>query len=292
MSTELNRLQETLLSCPVCASTQNLLRCARCKIVVYCSKEHQKLDWKRHKSYCKYANNRHNNSNLTQQLPVEGSSEREILIANTEDLFTEPQKPTIKTDKTLVCAKTAMPISSENIVHPRKSSVKDFTEVELKRVPTTTGEPFGEAPFHHNIQIQDDILEEMCQNVVKDLTDYGLCVLDNFLGLEKGKSVLDEVISMNTQGVFRDGQLVTTKSNSNKSDLKTIRGDQICWVDGKETHCRSIGDLITKVDLLIMRANRMVNNGKLDQYIINGRTKVSRQSLYRHRSFIKITHFC
>lgn len=288
MSTELNRIEETsILCCKVCSSTKNLLRCARCKITLYCSKEHQKLDWKRHKMYCKqddckYANNRLNVNNTTNQLPVEGSSKRELLIANSEHFFIEPQKPTINTDKTLVCAKTAMPITSENIVHPRKSSVKDFTEVALKSsLPTTSGGQTGEALFLQNLQIQHDIPEYMYESVIKDLNDYGVCVVEHFLDYELAKCVLDEVLLMHSKGIFRDGQLVTTKCNSNKSDLKIIRGDQVCWVDGNEGYCNNIHHLISKVDLLIMTVNRMVNNGKLGQYIINSRTKVTSKNLIK-----------
>ncbi|KAK9703157.1 2OG-Fe(II) oxygenase superfamily [Popillia japonica] len=74
----------------------------------------------------------------------------------------------------------------------------------------------------------------------------------------------------NTKGVFKDGQLV---SNKGRKDLKTIRGDRITWIDGREAFCKNIGSLISQVDAVIIRANKMLNNGKLGQYNINGRTK-------------------
>lgn len=45
------------VECVVCGCREKLLRCSRCKSVVYCTKEHQKLDWKRHKIQCNEINN-------------------------------------------------------------------------------------------------------------------------------------------------------------------------------------------------------------------------------------------
>lgn len=36
-----------------CDKTDKLLRCSACKLIRYCSSEHQKLDWARHKVECK-----------------------------------------------------------------------------------------------------------------------------------------------------------------------------------------------------------------------------------------------
>lgn len=154
-----------------------------------------------------------------------------------------------------------MPISSENVIHPRKAGLRDFPENEAALPP----------PFLH--KNHEDVIEEMCRNVIRDMDAYGVCVVDNFLGEERGKAVLGEVIDMHTKGVFRDGQLVS--STGREGDLKTIRGDQIAWIDGREKSCKHIGQLISQVDAVIMRANKMGNNGKLERYNINGRTKVS-----------------
>lgn len=46
-------------------------------------------------------------------------------------------------------------------------------------------------------------LEEMCNNLVRDMNEYGVCVLDNFIGQEKGLRVLQEVESAASAGYFK-----------------------------------------------------------------------------------------
>ncbi|XP_027851534.1 prolyl hydroxylase EGLN3 isoform X1 [Aphis gossypii] len=111
---------------------------------------------------------------------------------------------------------------------------------------------------------------DLCRNIIRDMDLYGVCVLDNFLGYQRGMTVLDEVLNLYNMGVFKDGQLVRNKASNN---LKTIRGDQIIWVDGREDSCKQIGQLISDVDAVVMGSNKMNDNGKLGNYTINGRTK-------------------
>lgn len=39
--------------CAVCGKTDGLMACSRCKTTMYCSAQHQREDWKRHKPLCK-----------------------------------------------------------------------------------------------------------------------------------------------------------------------------------------------------------------------------------------------
>lgn len=277
-------------TCEVCNQTENLLRCSRCKSIYYCSKAHQKQDWRKHKLCCQKADDpvvqvkcekNYVNTVKTQNtsaIPNEGSSENEILSSRTEHLspnlalnFGDEKSAT---EKTLRPAHSAMPVSGENItiVQPRQSNAKDFPEISL---------PPSYPPFLH--RNQDSVIEEMCRNVIMDMDAYGVCVVDNFLGEDRGKAVLTEVLHMYTQGNFKDGQLVS--STGRRGDLKTIRGDQIMWVDGRERYCKNIGYLISQVDAVIMRANKMMNNGKLGNYNINGRTKVMIRELLKYHVF-------
>lgn len=91
-------------------------------------------------------------------------------------------------------------------------------------------------------------LEEMCSNLIRDMNEYGVCVLDNFIGQEKGLRVLQEVKSMYSAGYFKEGQLVTSKD---KTSNKNIRGDKIMWIDGKETGVSNVKFLMNQVTLNI-----------------------------------------
>lgn len=39
--------------CAVCGNSDKLLRCSKCRNILYCSRDHQRLDWERHRKPCK-----------------------------------------------------------------------------------------------------------------------------------------------------------------------------------------------------------------------------------------------
>ncbi|XP_077192784.1 prolyl hydroxylase EGLN3-like isoform X3 [Paroedura picta] len=100
--------------------------------------------------------------------------------------------------------------------------------------------------------------------VVPCLGCYGICVKDGFLGEALGAQILAEVVGLHQGGKLRDGQLVSARTVPSRS----IRGDQIAWVEGREVGCRAIGALMARVDELILHCA-----GKLGGYDITGRTK-------------------
>ncbi|XP_038122837.1 egl nine homolog 1 isoform X1 [Culex quinquefasciatus] len=135
------------------------------------------------------------------------------------------------------------------------------------------GTTAGSGPVSQDAELADleqESLDEACRNLIRDMNEYGVCVLDNFLGQDRGVKVLQEVTGMYSSGVFRDGQLV---SNRGRKNLRHIRGDKITWIEGKEPGCSNIGYLINRVDAVITNCKRMKNNGKLGQYNIRERTR-------------------
>lgn len=52
--------------------TSSLLQCSNCKLVSYCGQEHQKADWKKHKSFCIAVNSIVREKNLSHLLDISG----------------------------------------------------------------------------------------------------------------------------------------------------------------------------------------------------------------------------
>ena len=101
--------------------------------------------------------------------------------------------------------------------------------------------------------------------VVKCLSEYGVCVLDRFLGDAKGELILDEVKRLHSEGIFQDGQLV-----SKTGPKQTIRGDQITWVERGDEGKDQTSFLISRLDCLLMACSERFRRIEL-----GGRTKVS-----------------
>ncbi|KAK7149055.1 hypothetical protein R3I93_013151 [Phoxinus phoxinus] len=64
--------------CELCGKMENLLKCGRCRISFYCSKDHQKQHWKKHKLTCREAENTK-------------------IVAQTPHLLEKPADPTLFT---------------------------------------------------------------------------------------------------------------------------------------------------------------------------------------------------
>ncbi|KAJ8713852.1 hypothetical protein PYW08_007472 [Mythimna loreyi] len=199
-------------------------------------------------------------------ITYEGSSEQVVLRESAQQLSTvEFATPgTSNVLRSLNRTNTAkMPVLPNYV--PEQGVRKEYPEASLQG---------SRAPFNHmpNSYYMDpsDSLYEICHRVIRDMTQYGVCVLNNFLGKERGLCVLNEVLDMYRSGIFTAGQLV---SNPASTEAQTIRSDLIHWIDGKEANCQYIRQLISQVDNIILRANKMANNGKMGDYVINGRTK-------------------
>ncbi|XP_036140101.1 egl nine homolog 1 [Monomorium pharaonis] len=358
--------------CAVCDKSDKLSRCSRCKVVFYCTKEHQRRDWKHHRVFCathpaekpfSLASASASVTAVDRQRPAgstgsagsagpAGPAEHPSVgcgdTASSASLLSNLDGLDGTSDSEPQPSQNAKHLAAESIVREknepgqqeerkesqnkkrsnngkssarsaRNNKVDGWTSpityegssedtilgaraellnpiVESSRIFNSFSKTdLGSLAQHRNgmknlnSEIQDqeeellppflhrnrsnleELLDKICQYVIRDMDKYGVCVVDKFLGKERGLKVLNEVLNMYSAGLFQDGQLVSNKGSAN--DLKTIRGDQIIWLDGKEDHCENVGTLISQVDAIIMRANKMHNNGKIGNYTITGRTK-------------------
>ncbi|KAM9847679.1 egl nine homolog 1 isoform 2-T3 [Aulostomus maculatus] len=226
--------------CELCGKMENLLKCGRCLTSFYCSREHQKQHWKEHKLICKDAEK----TQVPKQQP-------------------EQAQPPVE-DK----AQDKAPDKC-----PKKKSSEQANTASEPSQPTNTGSPrLGDRPGEDgsnntatpNGQTSASPQKLALEYIVPCMNKHGICVVDNFLGVETGLGILKDVKALHKTGKFRDGQLVSQKSDSTRD----IRGDKIAWIEGKEAGCEKILFLMNRTDDLIRHCN-----GKLGNYTINGRTK-------------------
>ena len=109
-----------------------------------------------------------------------------------------------------------------------------------------------------------DKSKSLVQYILQCLEDYGICVIDHFLGNDMGDEVLKEVKALHSTGHLIDGQVVAPSKDS-----KRVRLDQIVWIEQGERNCDAIGKLIQRLDTVVMQCNN-----SFTQCTINGRTKV------------------
>ncbi|KAF7703595.1 egl nine homolog 1-like [Silurus meridionalis] len=228
--------------CELCGKMENLMKCARCRSSFYCSKDHQKQDWKKHKQVCKQAEN-----------------------------IPRPPQP----ESTQVCRdnskKEQEPLQKQQNI-PEKSAGFSKARVDPRSTPLikpVSGPESGCDPQQVGHDLSNGQAMSPQQKLATEyigpcMNKHGICVVNNFLGDELGLGVLEEVRALYTSGEFTDGQLVSQRSDSTKD----IRGDKITWIEGKEPGCEKIAVLMSRMDDIVRHCN-----GKLGNYRINGRTK-------------------
>uniref|UniRef100_UPI0037E85347 egl nine homolog 1 n=1 Tax=Semicossyphus pulcher TaxID=241346 RepID=UPI0037E85347 len=222
--------------CELCGKMENLLKCGRCRSSFYCSKEHQKQHWKKHKLICKEADKAQLLKQKPEQAPPSGDNKA-------------PEKPREKIS----------PEQADNAASPQPTNTELNTEVGDK-----PGEDGSNDTATPNGQTSSSPQKLALEYIVPCMNKHGICVVDNFLGAETGLGILENVKALHKTGKFTDGQLVSQKSDSSKD----IRGDKITWIEGRESGCEKIRFLMGRMDDLIRHCN-----GKLGNYTINGRTK-------------------
>ncbi|XP_013920336.1 PREDICTED: egl nine homolog 1 [Thamnophis sirtalis] len=281
--------------CELCGKMENLLRCGRCRSSFYCSKEHQRQDWKKHKLICRGSEGGGGSPAAEGgaaeprkpggDQPFHQSARRGRPHAAGRDGEERAATAAVSKKATALPAKPQRDTNSEENVavtnnHVAKVAPGALTqEEEDKEAAVAAAGPAveaghfyrdksnltGEASLRPNGQMKSLVPQRLAlEYIVPCMNKHGICVVDDFLGKELGGQIEQEVRALHHTGRFTDGQLVSQKSDSSRD----IRGDKITWVEGKEPGCKTIGKLMNSMDDLIRHCN-----GKLGNYKINGRTK-------------------
>lgn len=105
----------------------------------------------------------------------------------------------------------------------------------------------------------DTELHRMVGDLRKQMSKKGLCVFDHFMGEEKGKKILSDVLKLYEQGGFVNGQLESSpktpppsSSSSSSPNQRVVRGDVITWLTGNEDGCNNIKYLMERIDATVM----------------------------------------
>ncbi|MCI4383794.1 hypothetical protein PGIGA_G00030780 [Pangasianodon gigas] len=246
--------------CELCGKMENLMKCGRCRSSFYCSKDHQKQDWKKHKQVCKQAESNPDHTPHTHSAQL------------CRDNVKKEPEPLQKQQKSCTVSEKSTGSSKPHVDTGRSAPL-------LKPVSGTVSacDPQQTADDTSNGQTVSPQQKLATEYIGPCMNKHGICVVNNFLGEELGLGVLEEVRALYISGEFTDGQLVSQRSDSTKD----IRGDKITWIEGKEPGCEKIAVLMSRMDDIVRHCN-----GKLGNYRINGRTKVSN----RHKFLCQALH--
>ncbi|XP_023222418.1 egl nine homolog 1-like [Centruroides sculpturatus] len=271
------------IKCSWCGRTGILSRCSRCHYAWYCSKEHQSLHWREHRKECTQIRQMINQPNL-QNTQGESSWNKVNPLYYSEQIWqNQPTEQVTQTefDSSNLIASSSIPDYNLLVNDMSKESNFSVSQASSQDAYLSDGDQMFNEHFGQNecAQVDEKSMIEsynqnpewfdgMCHNLVKDLNSYGICVIDKFMGEQTGKAILDEVRNLYRAGLFHNGQLVNSCAASS-----VIRGDHIAWVDGSEPNCHNIGKLIQTLDAIIMRCNKIRDNGPLNNYKITTRTK-------------------
>ncbi|XP_072166397.1 egl nine homolog 1-like [Diadema setosum] len=222
-------------SCAVCGESQKLMRCAKCMSVAYCSREHQKQDWKKHKKTCK--------DKVTSKEPT-------AAVVNTDKVRKQPDGQA-----------KAPGEGDANPGTQNKTIDLSFQFDERPYKPIQFPQPTAKDPA------------TLAAHVTTRLKQDNYCVVNNFLNPKLALAIRSEVTKLHSSGIFVDGQLSGGRTSSEASQIvtkKTIRGDKITWLQGNEKENFPYICLHVKtLDGLLSRINSCLDG----EYEIGGRTK-------------------
>ena len=123
-------------------------------------------------------------------------------------------------------------------------------------------------------ELERDWLLKTVDIIIDHLNKFGVCVLDDFLGADRGADTLEEVLGLRAAQLFREGQLVAAPS---VPAAARYRSDEITWTDGVTPHSPAIRNLIRSVYRMETKNILMTKNisSTLDAIVTEASTRPS-----------------
>lgn len=221
------------------------------------------------------------------------------------------------TDTTKNQLTTTSKTTTTTAINSPKHSINDRSTTQQTKNDVQSSSPKNNHQEYLEIgtngNLSQDWLDTICSHLNEHMNNFGICVIDNFLGSIKGEMIMKEVHQLYSNGQYSKGRLVSDKigndndnySRSNKAfeeqnnggvrtssrvnncnqnvigcsretqSNRTIRNDRVIWVDGYEDGCVEINNLIQTLCSVITNSSRLslYSNTGLDKVNINKRTK-------------------
>lgn len=281
-------------TCQICEKSDDLKRCAKCKQVLYCSREHQVQDWKIHKTKCL---RQHTPKKPDIKVPVD--SHTDTHTHNHTHSHSDVSSAYV-TGSLVEDHSSSAVIDNSDINRDRKhgvlitekdeaashSAVIQAIEASDNENPIFDSSPFSRvtfpAPSSYDLH---DISKFVSKGILKD----GFCVVDDLLSEKQCAAVFREVMDIDNNQLMYDGKLSGGRESGNEKQMvvnQNIRSDKIMWLNGTETNdYPSICKLVTEtMDRIVGGVNSFIEEH------IGGRTKVSQTKMsIKKRLFNKST---
>uniref|UniRef100_A0AAF5PV59 hypoxia-inducible factor-proline dioxygenase n=1 Tax=Wuchereria bancrofti TaxID=6293 RepID=A0AAF5PV59_WUCBA len=291
-----NKKQE----CAVCGAPKSidgsaLSQCKQCSMVVYCGEEHRNFDWKRHKPLCKTVQSQLTRTTITTSTTTNNTNTTTITTTTTITATTTTTSPasctTVTTAKWLgnsLCKHFINTGSPNNQIFEKIVSTSE--KIPRKRLLPMNcrhsqlidhfTNPVFTISLHDHLKIlaanglaihqqQAVALHLKCiaDHAIKCLNDYGWAIIDNFLGQNRCSHIHREMNYLYNSGVFKPGQLMETRMDSNSQN---IRSDEVYWFDSNDERvsvAMTVRLLVSMIDSIIVHFNGRI------PYEINGRSR-------------------
>ncbi|XP_041351373.1 egl nine homolog 1-like [Gigantopelta aegis] len=276
-----NCLRDTSNVCHLCGAFDGLSLCGGCRKTWYCCKQHQKDDWKEHKKRCSFKRNKKDSMPKSDDSGPTKTSDRvgdesrstdsdECACSESSHVDTthnSDDRPRLSTERLNKKSSTRKdsPELDEHLAGSAASALnldQPYSEFSMSPMPAQvlTSDSWQSSSAY--IKILQSRFKELSLYVVKCLTKYGVCVIDNFLGESKGMEILNEIKTLHSSGQFHKGQVAV---NADRPGITHVRGDLITWVDGSEDGCSNIHFLISCMDAVMTKCQDQLEHFKIEE---------------------------